>query len=242
MKKLLFILSLMGMLVACGSSSEKKQEEKIYIVGTNAEYPPFEYIENGKVSGLDADIIEEAAKRMGIKYQWSNINFDGLIPALQTKKLDMVIAGMSVTQERAKSVNFSSPYLVSKVAFLGNKATPINGVENLVGKTFGAELGTTKEASARKIKDSKVIPFAGNTAALIALKSQKVDAIVVDESVANSYLNGNSELMLIGFQEGEPKAVAFNKDDTKLLEKFDKVLKEMLEDGTIDNLRKKYGV
>lgn len=242
MKKLLFMLSLAFIFVACGGSSEKKQEEKVYIIGTNAEYPPFEYIENGKVCGLDADIIEEATKRMEIKYQWSNINFDGLIPALQTKKLDIVIAGMSITPERAKSVNFSMPYLVSKVAFLGNKSNPISGVENLVGKTFGAELGTTKEASARKIKDSKVVPFAGNTAALIALKSQKVDAIVVDESVANSYLNGNPELMLIGFQEGEPKAVAFNKEDTELLEKFNKVLKEMLEDGTIDNLRKKYGV
>ena len=100
MKKLfkLFMLSLLIVLTAaCGAS----KTEKVYVIGTNAEYPPFEYLEDGKVCGLDADIIAAIAQKLNIQYKWSNTNFDGLIPALQTKKMDAVIAGMSITPERA---------------------------------------------------------------------------------------------------------------------------------------------
>lgn len=242
LKKLLVVLSVVGMFVGCGGDKEKAPENKVYVVGTNAEYPPFEFIENGEVAGLDADIIKEAAKRMGIEYKWLNTNFDGLIPALQTKKVDLVIAGMSITPEREKAVNFSVPYLSSKVAIVTSKVNPIKDMNDLSGKKYGVELGTTKEASARKITGAEVIPFSSNTGALVALKSGKVNGMVVDESVAQKFIDKNPELVMVGTLEGEPKAVAFNKDDTELAEKFSKVIEEMLNDGTIENLRKQYGV
>ncbi len=242
LKKLLVVLSVVGMFVGCGGDKEKAPENKVYVVGTNAEYPPFEFIENGEVAGLDADIIKEAAKRMGIEYKWLNTNFDGLIPALQTKKVDLVIAGMSITPEREKAVNFSVPYLSSKVAIVTSKVNPIKDMNDLSGKKYGVELGTTKEASARKIAGAEVIPFSSNTGALVALKSGKVNGMVVDESVAQKFIDKNPELVMVGTLEGEPKAVAFNKDDTELAEKFSKVIEEMLNDGTIENLRKQYGV
>ena len=241
MKKLfkLFMLSLLIVLTAaCGAS----KTEKVYVIGTNAEYPPFEYLEDGKVCGLDADIIAAIAQKLNIQYKWSNTNFDGLIPALQTKKMDAVIAGMSITPERAKAVNFSIPYLSSNVAFIANKSKPINGIEDLENKNYGAELGTTKEAAARKIKGATVTPFSSNTGALVALKSGKIDGIVLDESVAVKFVENNPELMLVGALEGEPKAIAFNKDDTELMEKFNKALQELIGDGTIQKLREKYGV
>lgn len=241
MKKLfkLFMLSLLIVLTAaCGAS----KTEKVYVIGTNAEYPPFEYLEDGKVCGLDADIIAAIAQKLNIQYKWSNTNFDGLIPALQTKKMDAVIAGMSITPERAKAVNFSIPYLSSNVAFIANRNKPINGMEDLENKNYGAELGTTKEAAARKIKGATVTPFSSNTGALVALKSGKIDGIVLDESVAVKFVENNPELMLVGALEGEPKAIAFNKDDTELMEKFNKALQELIDDGTIQKLREKYGV
>lgn len=233
-KKLMPILFIIIFSVSFGIS-------KMY-VGTNAEYPPFEFIENNKIVGLDADIIEELTKRMKVGYTWNNMSFDGLIPALQTNKLDVVIAGMSITPERAKAVNFSLPYLSSEVAFIGNKNNPINNLEELEGKIFGAELGTTKEASAKKIKNSKVIPFNGNTPALIALKSKKIDVMVVDKSVAENYISKNNDLVLIGTMSGEPKAIAVNKNSPELLKRINIHLNEMLNDGTIDRLRNKYGV
>lgn len=246
MKKLfkLFMLSVLLVLAAaCGTpKGGQAKTDKVYVIGTNAEYPPFEYLEDGKVCGLDADIIAAIAQKLDIQYKWSNTNFDGLIPALQTKKMDAVIAGMSITPERAKAVNFSIPYLSSNVAFIANKSKPINGLEDLENKNYGAELGTTKEAAARKIKGATVTPFSSNTGALVALKSGKIDGIVLDESVAIKFVENNPELMFVGALEGEPKAIAFNKDDTGLMEKFNKALQELIDDGTIQKLREKYGV
>ena len=242
--KFLMAMVVIGLFAACGGEKEsaKPAADKVYVIGTNAEYPPFEYLEDGQVCGLDADIIAAAAEKMGIKYKWSNMNFDGLIPALQTKKVNAVIAGMSITPERSKAVNFSMPYLTSNVAFIANKNNPINGAEELEGKNYGAELGTTKEAVARKIKGATVTPFSSNTGALVALKSGKIDGIVLDESVGIEFVKNNPELMMAAVLEGEPKAIAFNKDDNELKEKFDKALKELIEDGTIQKLREKYGV
>lgn len=250
MKKMLKLFVTISLLIFATACGEKKEEiknaetvkEKIYVVGTNAEYPPFEYLENDKIVGLDAEIIAAIAEKTGIQYKWANQNFDGLIPALQSKKVDIVIAGMSITQERAKAVNFSIPYLSSKVAFIANKENPINGVDDLENKSYAAELGTTKEAAAKKIKGATVVPFSSTTAALIALKSKKVDGMVLDESVANEYIKNNSELMLVAVLEGEPKAIAFNKEDTELMENFNKALQELLDDGTIQKIREKYGI
>ena len=240
MKKIFLMFAMIFMFAACGGNKEAAQ--KVYVVGTNAEYPPFEYVENGEIAGFDAEIIKEAAKRMGIEYKWLNTNFDGLIPALQTKKVDIVIAGMSVTPEREKAVNFSVPYLTSNVAIVTNSKNPIKDMNDLSGKSYGVELGTTKEASARKIDGAEVVPFSSTTGALVALKSGKIDGMVLDESVSSKYIEKNPELVLVGVMEGEPKAAAFNKDDKELMENFNKVLEEMITDGTVAELREKYKI
>lgn len=240
MKKIFLLFAMIFMFAACGGNKEAAQ--KVYVVGTNAEYPPFEYVENGEIAGFDAEIIKEAAKRMGIEYKWLNTNFDGLIPALQTKKVDIVIAGMSVTPEREKAVNFSIPYLTSNVAIVTNSKNPIKDMNDLSGKSYGVELGTTKEASARKIDGAEVVPFSSTTGALVALKSGKIDGMVLDESVSSKYIEKNPELVLVGVMEGEPKAAAFNKDDKELMENFSKVLEEMITDGTVAELREKYKI
>lgn len=240
MKKIFLMFAMIFMFAACGGNKEAAQ--KVYVVGTNAEYPPFEYVENGEIAGFDAEIIKEAAKRMGIEYKWLNTNFDGLILALQTKKVDIVIAGMSVTPEREKAVNFSVPYLTSNVAIVTNSKNPIKDMNDLSGKSYGVELGTTKEASARKIDGAEVVPFSSTTGALVALKSGKIDGMVLDESVSSKYIEKNPELVLVGVMEGEPKAAAFNKDDKELMENFSKVLEEMITDGTVAELREKYKI
>lgn len=240
MKKIFLLFAMIFMFAACGGN--KEAAKKVYVVGTNAEYPPFEYVENGEIAGFDAEIIKEAAKRMGIEYKWLNTNFDGLIPALQTKKVDIVIAGMSVTPEREKAVNFSVPYLTSNVAIVTNSKNPIKDMNDLSGKSYGVELGTTKEASARKIDGAEVVPFSSTTGALVALKSGKIDGMVLDESVSSKYIEKNPELVLVGVMEGEPKAAAFNKDDKELMENFSKVLEEMMADGTVAELREKYKI
>jgi polar amino acid transport system substrate-binding protein len=245
MKKVLNLVMLMLVIVTgmMMTSKDVIADDKEYIVGTNAEYPPFEYVEDGIIKGFDADLIELVSKKVGFKYKWSNIDFAGLIPAMQTKKIDIAIAGMSVTPEREKAVNFSIGYLTSNAAILTNKINPIKGMDDLENKSYGAEIGTTKEARAQKIKGAKVVPYSNNTGALIALISGKVDGIVMDESVAKEYYENNKDTTIyVGALEGEPKAIAFHKDDTELRDKVTKAIQELLDDGTIQKLKEKYGI
>ena len=228
---------------ACGGG-EKSQvldTNKVYKIGTTAEYPPFETLENGKIVGYDVDVIDEIAKKAGIKYEWKDMNFDGLIAALQVKKIDAVIAGISSTPEREKVVNFSIPYHEAKTAYIMNKNNPMT-MDKLEGKKFGVDLGTTNETTARSIKGANVIAFSSTGGTLIALKNEKVDCVIIDETVADEYVKNNPELAIFGYGEGEGAAIAFNKEDIALQESFNKALKELQEDGTLKKLQDKYGI
>lgn len=240
MKKIIVLVALvlMGLFVGCG----KEKESKVYVIGTNAEYPPFEYLENDKIVGLDPDIIEELSKRVGFEYKWSNMNFDGLISALQTKKVDMVIAGMSISEDRMKYIDFSTPYISPAMTYIALATSPISTLDDLENKRFGIELGTTEEDIVKKVPGAVVVPYSGHTAALFALKSGKIDSMLLDANVAKNYLEKNPDLKVVTTVEGENKAMAFNKDDKELRNKIDAELKKMMEDGTIDKLKEKHGI
>ena len=184
--KFLLIGAMALMFGACGGGEKQTvlDTNRVYKVGTTAEYPPFETLKNGKIVGYDVDVIDAVAKKIGIKYEWKDMNFDGLISALQFKKIDIVIAGISSSPEREKVVNFSIPYHESKTAYIMNKNNPMT-MEELKGKTFGVDLGTSYETTARSIEGAKVIAFSSTGGTLLALKSQKVDCIMVGEVVAN---------------------------------------------------------
>ncbi len=242
MKKLLKVLLVVGMMLLGAACGGEKTEEKVYIVGTNAEFPPFEYLEGNKIVGFDPDLMDEIAKRLNIKYEWNDMTFDGLIPALQTKKVDIVIAGMSVSEERKKAVHFSAPYIETYGCFIVRKDSGFNSIEDLTGKKVGIEMGTTAEAMAEAIKDKVLMPFSGNTAALLALKSNNVDVIILDNNIADHYVANNPELKIAATANGETKALAFNLKDEKLRDDINKVIDDMKKDGTIDKLKAKYGM
>lgn len=235
MKKFLKLLFLMVLLSAITYSKEK------IVIGTTAEYPPFEYLENGKIVGYDVDVINEIANKLDLEIIWKDMNFDGLISALQFNKIDVVIAGISSTPEREKVVIFSIPYHKSRIAFLMNKSNPMS-MENLSGKSYGVDLGTTNETTARKIKNSKVITFSSTAGTLLALKNKKVDCIIIDEVVANNYVKNNPELEIFGYENGEDKVIAFNKNNKKLKDSFNKVLFELDKTGVLKMLQNKYGI
>lgn len=241
--KFLLIGAMALMLGACGGGEKQTvlDTNRVYKVGTTAEYPPFETLENGKIVGYDVDVIDAVAKKIGIKYEWKDMNFDGLISALQFKKIDIVIAGISSSPEREKVVNFSIPYHESKTAYIMNKNNPMT-MEELKGKTFGVDLGTSYEITARSIEGAKVIAFSSTGGTLLALKSQKVDCIMVGEVVANEYIEKNPELVIFGYGDGEACSIAFNKDDIALQQSFNKALAELKEDGTLKKLQDKYGI
>ena len=240
MKKLFcaVMLLLMGIV---GSVSFAK-ENKVLYVGTNAEFQPFEYLEDGKIVGFDVELMEEIAKLMGKEIEWKNIAFDGLLPALQMKKVDLVIAGMTANEERMKTVSFTQPYYTaSQVIIVKDGNDSIKSFADLKGKKVGVMLGFTGDMVVSEIDGVKIERFNAAYAGIMALQAGKVEAIVLDSEPAKNYVAQNKGLVLADADaEQEEYAIAVRKNDKALLEKVEKALSEIKANGTYDKLIQKY--
>lgn len=245
MKKVLGLLSILMLslvLVACGGEKAATGSEikKIY-VGTNAEFEPFEYREGDQIVGFDIDLINEIAKEAKLDIEIKDMAFDGLIPALQSKKIDLIIAGMTVTPDREKFVSFSTPYYKSKQVIVTKNDLNIKSFDDLKGKKVGVMLGFTSDVLVSKIDGTKSEKFDATYAAILALKADKVDAVVLDYEPAKRYTKAHSELKIEDVvAEEENSAIAVRKEDKELLEKINKALETIHANGTYDKLIEKY--
>lgn len=242
MKKIVKLLSVFVLMLSfafTANGAEKK--EKIY-VGTNAEFPPFEYLEGSNVVGFDIDFINAIAAEMGKEVVIKDMSFDGLLPALQTNKVDVVIAGMTATEERMKAVNFSQPYYsANQVIILAEDNTDIKDFADLKGKAVAVMLGFTGDVVVSEMEDVKVERFNAAYAGIMALQNGKVDAVVLDSETANNYVAKNSGLKLAeGKGEAEDYAIAVKKQDVKLLEDINKAIDKIKADGTFAKLIEKH--
>ena len=219
----------------------KKENKKLY-VGTNAEFEPFEYREGGNIVGFDIELIGEISKLINKDIEVEDMAFDGLLPALQTKKIDLIIAGMTATEERKKFVNFSESYYKSQQAIVVNKdENGINNFDNLIGKEVGVVLGYTGDIIVSEMANVKVQRYNATSEAIMALKSKKVQAVVLDYEPAKNYSAQNPELKLNETDsQSEEYAIAIRKEDTQLLNDINKALATLKENGTYDALLNKY--
>lgn len=219
----------------------KKENKKLY-VGTNAEFEPFEYREGENIVGFDIELIGEISKLINKDIEVEDMAFDGLLPALQTKKIDLIIAGMTATEERKKFVNFSESYYKSQQAIVVNKdENGINNFDNLIGKEVGVVLGYTGDIIVSEMANVKVQRYNATSEAIMALKSKKVQAVVLDYEPAKNYSAQNPELKLIETDsQSEEYAIAIRKEDTQLLNDINKALATLKENGTYDALLNKY--
>ncbi|MCW1347158.1 transporter substrate-binding domain-containing protein [Campylobacter jejuni] len=247
MKKILSIalVALVGLFLgACSDSKNKESNASVELkVGTAPNYKPFNYKENSKLTGFDTDLVEEIQKN-GIKIVWVETNFDGLIPALKAGKIDMIASAMSATDERRQSVDFTKPYYMSKNLYLKLKNNDSLQTKNdLEGKKIGVQLGTLQENTAKAIKNAQVQSNKDLNIAVLALKNNKIDAIVADQDTAKGFLAENPELVSF-YQEtdgGEGFSFAFDKNKQKdIIEIFNKGIDEAKTDGFYDTLIKKY--
>lgn len=234
----IIFLFLTLLFVAC--SQNKKQE--VIKFGTSAQYPPFEYQnDKNEIVGFDIDLANEISKRINIKFTYSNISFDGLIPALKTGKIDAVISAMSATDERRKSVDFSKPYHKTKNAYLRRKDSNISKSE-LKNKKVSVELGSIQEIAAKKL--SKNLSLTEDAlSAILTLRANKADAVIIDEMVAKEYTKqyDDIEIFLKEDDGSEGMSIAFDKDKHKeLIAKIDKSIDEIKRDGTMNKLLTKY--
>lgn len=221
---------------------EIKKSGKL-VVGLSADYAPYEFhaMIDGKdqIVGFDVEIAKEIAKALGVELQIQEMEFDALVTAIPSDKIDLAISGMNPTEKRKKAVDFSEIYYVAQHSILVNKEDKdkFDSLEDLKGLNVGAQLGSVQAEMAKEIPDAKLQLLANVNTLILELKSGKVDAIVMEKPVAEMAVKSNPELsvgkFVISDDEGG-NAVAMKKGSPKLLEEVNKVIVELNESGKMD--------
>lgn len=216
-------------------------EKKVIVMGTNAEFPPFEYREGDKVVGFDVEIAKKVAEKLDAELKIEDMLFDGLIPALEAGKIDFIAAGMSVTEERKKNVDFSNGYYeASQVIIVTADNETIKGPEDLKNKKIGVQLGTTGDMEAQNIEGAEVVQFNAGFAAIMDLQNGKVDAVILDSEPAKNFASQNNQIKILDVElTKEEYAIAVKKGNTELVNAINAVLEE-LKTSEYDRLVQKY--
>ena len=253
MKKFLAVLLAALMIcisfVAC--SSEKKSDDtntdanaqETLTMATNAEFPPYEYKEGDNVVGIDAEVAQAIADKLGMKLEIVDTKFDAIIPGVQSGKYDMGMAGMTVTPEREQSVAFSDSYATGIQSIIVKQGSAIKSVDDLSEKTkIGVQLGTTGDIYAKDdFGDEAVQEYDKGADAVQALIAGKIDCVIIDNEPAKSFVAANEglEILKTSYAE-EDYAICFKKDNTELQKKVNDALKELIADGTLQKIVNKY--
>ncbi|MBP2019573.1 polar amino acid transport system substrate-binding protein [Symbiobacterium terraclitae] len=216
------------------------------VLGTSADYPPFEYHEivNGKdtITGWEIEMAQAIADKLGVALEIKEGKFETLIADLNTEKTDFVISAMSIDEDRKQSADFSEPYFHGGQVVLAKKANAgeLKDAASLNGKTVGVQLGSTGEEAAREVEGATIKSFDAFEAAVLDLISDRVDAVVADYAVAQNYAKSYTDLVVAFELSKEDYGVVFRKGDDELREAVNAILAELLENGTIDQLIAKY--
>ena len=240
---LLVVVMIVGILAGCGS----KKNGGTLTMGTNAEFPPYEYYEGDKIVGIDAEIAAAIADKLNMELKIEDMAFDAIIPAITSGKIDMGMAGMTVTEERKQSVDFSDSYATGVQAVIVAENSAITSVDDLNkgGLTIGVQSSTTGDLYMTwDLEDTglaTVQRYNKGADAVQALVTGKVDCVVIDNEPAKAFVEANSGLKILptAYTE-EDYAIAFAKGNTELETKVNNALKELIADGTVAKIINKY--
>lgn len=219
-----------------------KKRGKI-IVGTSSGYPPYVFVDSGsadkKVIGLDIEMCQQLADKLGVKMEVQDMGFSALLSSVTAGKVDIAVGGVSPTPEREKVMAFSDKYLPTeqKLLVLKKNQHVYKTAADLKGKTIGAEKSTTQEATAQKVEGAKAIGLSSVPDAILQLKNEKLDGIVLEGVVAKQYLIFNDDLALADVQfEGAKKvsAVAMKKGNDDLMKIINEIIKKDTESSQFE--------
>ncbi len=223
-----------------GSSGGNLAE--LLIVGTDPGFKPFEYKEGQQIVGFDIDLSRQIAKDLGKRIKVEEMAFDGLLPALQAGRIDMIIAGMTVTPDRAKNAAFSDPYYsATQRVMVRRDHQRIKTVADLAGTRIGVQLGTTGDNLAHGIQGAQVVQLPSTASVAQEISAGKIDAGILDDGPATQYLATNPHLMVLPQRlSSEDYAIALRKSDTTLRQQINKSIATMKQDGRYQQLMQKY--
>ena len=274
MKKFMSILLVLAMalaLVACGSSNTPASSgsssagsaagsggaslttavDGVLSMATEATFPPYEYYDGDTIVGIDVEIAQAIADKLGLKLEVTDIAFDSIIPGVQTGKYDIGLAGMTVTDERLEQVNFTDSYATGIQVVIVGPNSSITSVDDLFAEgashVVGTQTGTTGFIYATSdIQDAglgEVKSFAKTTDAVEALKNSQVDCVILDNQPAQALVAANADagLSILDTEYAvEDYAAAVSKDNAGLTEAINGALKELIADGTVQSILDKY--
>lgn len=243
MKKLARILSVI-MVVALMATlfASCKKEDNVLKMGTNAAFPPYEYYEGDKIVGIDAEIGALIAEKLGMELEIVDMDFNGIIAAVQNGSIDMGMAGMTKDPDREKSVNFSTSYATGVQVVIVKEGSDIKSIDDLAGKKIGVQEATTGDSYATgDFGEDAVKRYVNGAAAVQDLQNGSIDAVIIDNEPAKAFVAANEGLAILETEYTvEEYAIAVSKDDSELLEKINKAIAELKEEGKIDEIIKKY--
>ena len=249
MKKMFALMLVVLMGVCLFTACAPANTEDTLVMATNANFPPYEYMEGNEYAGIDIELAEKIAEKLGKKLVIENVEFGSIVSGVQTGKYDVGIAGLTVTEDRKTQVNFTDSYATGVQVVIVKEGSEIGTIEDLSGESvmIGVQQDTTGHIYASDTVENggygedHVIAYLNGADAVNALISNKVNAVIIDNEPAKAFVAANEGLKILETEWiTEDYAIAVNKDDTQLLADINQALAELKADGTIDKIVNKY--
>ena len=246
MKKLIAVLLTAGIVLtmaACGGSAKKTVEDGKLHMATNAAFPPYEMTtDDGGFEGIDVESAEAIAAELGLELQIDDMDFDAALLAAQEGKSDMVMAGVTVSEERMKVMNFSNPYSTGVQVIIVPEDSEIATVADLAGHMIGTQRGTTGNIYCEdEFGAENVTTYDNGLTAVQALNNGQVDCVVIDSAPAQEFVKANPGLKILDTEYvTEDYAIGISKENTALLDAVNAALAKLQADGTVQAIVDKY--
>lgn len=228
MKKLAFAAIAAAVLCGCSDSGA----DKVKMI-TEATFPPYEFLRGHEIVGIDVEICRAIAQKLGREFSCETVDFDSVIPAVISGKADLAAAGITITEDRKKNVDFSVPYVKTGIVVIYKKSVGFTGAEQLKGKKIGVQGGTTSETYV--LNELKQEPERSRSPAesVAALKSGRVEFVIADIDPAKNCVKGEPDLAISDFITSEEYAIAIKKGQPELLKAINETIAEIKADGRL---------
>ena len=228
MNKLALVCVGATLLAGCGGSDSNT----IKMI-TEATFPPYEFLRGQEIVGIDVEICRAVAQKLGKGFQAETVDFDSVIPAVISGKADLAAAGITITEDRKKNVDFSVPYVKTGIVVISKKSNPFNDVAQLKGKKIGVQGGTTSETYVLEQLKQEPERSRSPAEACASLKSGRVDFVIADIDPAKNCVKGETDLQLSDFITSEEYAIAIRKGQPELLATINATIAELKANGKL---------
>lgn len=249
MKKIISLILSAVAVCACLGGCGAKQEDNVLVMATNANFPPYEYHEGDKIVGIDAEIAKKIAEELGMEFRIEDMAFDSILPAVESGKADFGMAGMTVSEDRLKSVNFSTSYATGIQVVIVKEGSAVTSVDDLFAEganhKVGVQINTTGDIYSTGDIEEKglgtIERYNNGADAVQALVTGKIDCVIIDNEPAKSFVEANEGLTILPTEYAvEDYAICFSKKNTELLDKVNAALEKLIADGTVKSIIEKY--